>query len=675
MRSKMYIVIRNYLSLLVVAALALGFAFGTGGSRAALADTSTPTIAPSENTVRPTQTITVFAIGFAPNDTVSLFLDNTQFQLSTLTCDSTGSCSGPLTIPIFSGPQGQHMLIGEGSQFGEALANAPITINPIVLFDHSVAGTGHGGPGTTTLLVGTGFATNETVSAFWGDATGTLLGTTTSDSFSGFFQLPILTPLNVAPGKYRITVVRSGQKPATVSTTFTVVPPEIRAPAGVRSGHILNVHLKGFQGNENIVLSWNANGGQQIGIFQALGDGSLFTNSQLFAPSAPEGSYTLTATGQSSGLQASTPLNVGPGIQNNAPTNPGGTITILGGGFSANEDLTVSIVGENASARSVTTAADGSFQVDLTAPLSLTLAPAQHFVLATNSDGSERAKSFFFIVPSSIRWTGTDSNAQSGIATFGSTSTISGQDFPANEQITLFWNFQQAGQVQVGTVQASADGSFSFDLTTPSSPFTGSATIEGIAATSTFAASFQVQPQAAISVTPLSVPVGQTINISGGSFAANAPITLTLQGNSSPVVIGTATSADNGTFSISLPIPANAQGGVSAITASDGTTSVHVNLIVQVTVTLTPDTGGSGTPITFTASNLSLAGVQCFFAEPQIVWFDPVTGTSQIVSSICPRGPFVETITAPNNLVSGRQYEVELLLDKFLVGQATFTAQ
>jgi len=668
----MYIVIRNYLSLLVVAVLALGFAFGTGGSRAALADTSTPTITPSDNTVRPTQKITVFATGFAPNDTVTLFLDDTRFQLSTLTCDSMGGCSGPLTIPLFAGPQGQHMLIGEGSQIGEALANAPITINPFVFFDHSVAGPGHGGPGTTTVLFGTAFATNETVNVFWGDATGTLLGTATSDSFSGLFQLQILTPLNVAPGKYKITTVRSGQKPATVSTTFTVVPPEIRAPAGVRSGRVLNIHLKGFQGGENIVLSWNANGGQQIGTFQALVDGSLFTNSQLFAPSAPEGSYTLTATGQSSGLQASAPLNLGPGIQNNAPTNPGGTITISGGGFSANEALTVFIVGEKAPVRSVTTAADGSFQVDLTAPLSLTLAPAQHFVLATNSDGSERARSFFFIEPPSINWAGTDSNAQSGIATFGSAGTINGQDFPANEQVTLFWNFQEAGQIQVGTVQAAADGSFSFDLTTPSSPFTSSATIEGIASTSTFAASFQVQPQAAILITPLSAQVGQTINISGGSFAANVPITLTFQGNSSS---GTATSTDNGTFSTSLTIPANAQGGVSAVTASDGTTSAHTNLIVQVTVTLTPNTGGSGTHITFTASNLSLVGVQCFFAEPQIVWFDPVTGTSQIVSSVCPRGPFIETITAPNNLVSGRQYEVELLLDKVLIGQATFTAQ
>src|SRR5215471_13560968 len=49
---------------------------------------------------------------------------------------------------------------------------------------------------------------------------------------------------------------------------------------------------------------------------------------------------------------------------------------------------------------------------------------------------------------------------------------------------------EQCLLTSIVTVLAAADGSFSFDLTTPSSPFTAHATIEALAATSTFTASF-----------------------------------------------------------------------------------------------------------------------------------------------------------------------------------------
>ncbi|GHO48461.1 hypothetical protein [Ktedonospora formicarum] len=657
----------------LVVAFVTGIPFTKSGMSKVLAATVTPTISVSAHTVHPRQKITITGLGFAPNDTVFISLDQLNYSLGNLTCDSDGNCSGSVTIPL-TGPQGQHMLLAQGSQPDEEVVNVPINLNPTIFFDTSVGHSNQGGPGTSTVITGSGFQLNETVSVYWGDATGTLLGTVTSDSYSGFFRFPFTTPTHVAPGKYPITVVRSGQKPATATTTFTVVPPAVTAAGGIRSGQLLKFQIKGFQGHENVAISWDANGGQQIDVIQTNNYGLFASPSygEVFIPSAPLGSYTLTFTGESSGLQVSAPINVGPGIQVNVFNNPGATIAVSGGGFRAGETLNVFIVDQKkATSVSVTTATDGSFQINLVAPLSLTPGPQYH-IKATNSDGSEKATNFFYILAPGISWASTDSNNQSSTATYGSSGTISGQNFPANEQIALYWNYQQAGQVEVGTVQAAADGSFTFDLTTPSSPFTSDATIEAIASTNTFMASYQVQPQPAFTLNPTSILVGDTVSISGGSFNGNVTVNIQLAGSTS--VVSTATVADDGTFTGSLTIPSNIMGGPSSVSVSDGTVSVRVPLVIDVPLIITPTTGSTGTSISVQSPNFSNNGNNtiCVKLQPSIVWHDPTTGTSQFLASAC---QFPRTVTAPANLVSGRTYEVELIAGGNVIGKAPFTAQ
>lgn len=658
--------------LLVVAflmvALVAGFTFANNRTSRAHAAAATPTITVSAHTVHPRQKVTITGQGFAPNDTMFVYLDQLDNSFGNLACDGTGNCSGSVTIPATS-PQGQHMVLAQGSQPGGAVANAPIILSPAIFFAQYVPT--HGGPGTGTIVIGFAFQPNEIVNVYWGGATGTLLGTVTSDPYSGSFSFPFVVAAHVAPGKYPITVVRSGQKPATVATTFTVVPPAVTAAGGVRGGQVLRFHLSGFQADENVAISWNANDGQQIGVIRT--DSSGFFSSpgigEVFVPPTPLGSYTLTFTGESSGSQVSAPLNIGPGIQASAVNNPGGTIPVSGGGFRSRETLTVFIEGyKKATSVPVTTVADGSFQTNLIAPLSLTPGPIYHMV-ATNSDGSEKATAFFSIYPPSITWASADVNNETNIAAYGSAGTISGYEFPANEQVTLYWNYQQAGQVVVGMVQAAADGLFSFNLNTPSSPFTSDATIEAIASTSTFTASFQVQPQPAVSVNPVSVPVGHTVSISGGSFGGNATVTIQLAGSTTTALV-----ASDGTFTTPFTIPSNTQGGPSGVFASDGTVNANTTVVIDVELNITPTTGNSGTSINAQSPNFSNSGnnLLCFLEQPYIAWYDPTTGTSQNIASAC---MFPETITAPTNLVSGRTYEVELNVGGYVIGQAAFTAR
>jgi len=187
---------------------------------------------------------------------------------------------------------------------------------------------------------------------------------------------------------------------------------------------------------------------------------------------------------------------------------------------------------------------------------------------------------------------------------------------------------EQCLLTSIVTVLAAADGSFSFDLTTPSSPFTG-----------------------------------------------NATVTMTLAAAGS--VVGTATTASDGTFTLSFTIPSNTQGGPSNVSASDGTVSASATLVIQVPLIITPTTGSSGTSITVQSPNFSGNGndFRCFAYQPYIAWYDPTTGTSLTLSRACPQGPLNETVTAPANLVSGRTYEIELIVEGYVIGQAPCTAQ
>lgn len=653
--------------------LVSSLAFLPGNSVRVQAATVTPTITIANHTVRPHQTIAVTGQGFAPGDTVYLFIDMPYYDIGTLTCDNTGTCSGSFTLTYDPGVQGQHMLLGEGTQAGELVASTPIVFAPAISLVAVIQDANRGGPGTGTYLTGGAFQANETANVYWGGATGTLLGTLTTD-YSGFFNFPFSVPTGVAAGKYKVTVVRSNQKPASLSATFTVLPAAFTTAAGVRSKHLLKFHLSGFQANETIAISWDANGGQQISTLRAGFNGAIDSSiGQVWIPSAPDGAYTITATGESSGLQASSPLAVGPGIQV-APSlvNSGGALTVIGGGFSSDETVTIAVVGYQDGGISTTTADDGSFQVSLTAPAVHT--PNQQYtVKAVNSNGTEKARTLFSIVAPQVSWQSADLY-NNGIATYGSAGTISGLSFQAYEQVNLFWNYQQAGQTEVGTITADATGSFTFSLNSPSSPFTTNARIAAIGVSSTFIATSQVQPAAAIFTTPTSTPVGQVVNVSGGSFAANATVTISLA-VLSPTSF-TVTSGSDGTFNTSFTVPATSQGGVFTVSASDGTVNATATLIVQVSLTLTPATGGSGTSITIQASNLNLSSFDCFASTPMLVWYNPETGTSQTVSQTCPIGrPYSVTITAPTNLVSGQSYEIELIMGGYLVGQAAFSAQ
>ena len=163
-----------------------------------------PTIQPSVTTIRPNEHFLVTGQGFLPNDTVNLDLDGglSGANLGNLTCDSNGNCSGTVQMPQFAGPAGQHTIYAYGTGGVSDDATATITIRPIV------------------------YPTNETVQVYWGKSTsGIFEGSFTTDPSIGELSSRFTIPTNLTPGAYPITVVRTGQQPANVSSVFHVLPP------------------------------------------------------------------------------------------------------------------------------------------------------------------------------------------------------------------------------------------------------------------------------------------------------------------------------------------------------------------------------------------------------------------------------------------------------------------
>lgn len=87
-----------------------------GKSSAAHAAGNNPTIS-MPDIVHPFDTVTITGQGFYPGDIVSITIDNPyNYPLVSLSCDSSGNCSGVATIPSTNVAQGTHQVNRYGQQ-------------------------------------------------------------------------------------------------------------------------------------------------------------------------------------------------------------------------------------------------------------------------------------------------------------------------------------------------------------------------------------------------------------------------------------------------------------------------------------------------------------------------------------------------------------------------------
>ena len=622
-----------------------------GKSSAAHAAGNNPTIS-MPDIVHPFDTVTITGQGFYPGDTVSITIDNPyNYPLVSLSCDSSGNCSGVATIPNTNVAQGIHQVIGTDSS--GLSAQLPVTFLPgISTFVPYGPRLTSGGPGTAIQLEGGAFTPGETINIYWGFNKNILEGTTTTSSYDGSFSFSFNAPVTASTGNYPITVVRSQQTPATVTIMFNILPPKMISSAGVRNNQAAHVHLSGFGANEQVVLSWNANGGQTITTFTMDGTGALDT---YFAPPfTAKGSYTLLAVGNTSQLQATSNLNIGPGILLSLNTeNPGGTTTVNGGGYTPGETVNVYFQSTSNGVTSVTVDGSGSFSVALAVPVAHKK-NATYYVYADSTTTTDKAKAEFFYTTPSILSTGY-------CCYYGNSFTLSGQGFAAQETVTISaQSIAQKYPKTLGTATAAADGTFSFTSTMPSAPYStiGEPTPFNLAfiargSTSKLNASLLLDVRANIIPTPDKGSSGEKIQLKGGGFVSGETVTVWLQ----ITQVATATANANGGFSTTFVVPTSAQPGNYfcnlCAAGSSGKTGVFADFFILPSVKMTPKKGPSGTVITVSGYGFSYGDTV------SIYWYDPSTNTQTLLTTIhLPAYSFQTTVTAPANLTSGNTYDV-----------------
>src|SRR5260370_35571308 len=152
--------IRRPALLLVAAFLVVtGFTFANNRISQAHPGTAAPTISVSAHTVRPNQKITITGQGFASHDKIAVFLDQLNYPFGNLTCNGNGKCSGSVAIPL-TGPQGQHMILAQGSQPGEAGGHAPSIPHPTIFFNTSQGISNYRRPRNRVAIIGYAFTLN-----------------------------------------------------------------------------------------------------------------------------------------------------------------------------------------------------------------------------------------------------------------------------------------------------------------------------------------------------------------------------------------------------------------------------------------------------------------------------------------------------------------------------------
>ncbi len=649
------------LAALLIAALVPAIVIAHGGrTSAAHAAGTTPSITVPA-IVHPFDTVTITGQGFAPYDNVQVALAFTGNPIGYLTCDSNGDFSGQVKIP-FGQPyqnlvQGSYPVIATGSTGLTAQANTALLPGVTLFVPNSGIPTRmiSGGPGTAIQLEGGSFNANESLNLYWGQKNPISLGSVTT-GFDGSFSQQINAPVAIAPGYYMVVVARTAQTPAKVSTQFHILPPTLVSSAGVREYQAALVRLSGFAANEQVTLSWNANGGQTISTVTVDGTGAL--NTAIAPPAAPKGAYILQASGNTSQLHAQSNLNIGPGILLSLNTeNPGGTTTVEGGGFTAGETVNVYFQLTSNGVTAATVDASGSFSVALAIPAKYA-SNGTYFVHAVSTTSTDNAKAQFFFTVPSIQL------ACCNTPTYGDSFTLNGQGFAALETVKITaQSTAQTVPTALGTATAAADGTFTFTSTMPSGPYVPSIVSNGInmymnaiGLTSKLKVNIGFDASPNLIPTPTSGQIGQSVALMGGGFGSNE--TVTIQFQNAP--IATAKTNSTGAFKATITVPASAQANqaVCNICAIGNTSGANVSASFTFvpTITMSPQSGPSATTIT-------VNGIGLYTGDAiNIYWLDPTTNTQTLLTSFGMNGKnsFQVTVKALSNLVKGRTYDVQV---------------
>jgi hypothetical protein len=323
------------------------------------------------------------ASGFGVSDLVSVSVDGVA--QGTCVADPTGSCSVASTSP--SAPSGTYDVTATGAPSG-LTATSSFTVTPSVAIDPA-----HGSVRIGPKVTASGFDAFSTVNL---DMDGFANGTCYTDA-TGACQAYVFVP-ELANGAYVQTASESSS-PLSATTTYTVDGSVFVSPSSATAGTPIHAVAQGFNGGEVVDFSY---AGTPLGGCETGPDGSCILNFPL--PFSPYGPATVTATGESTGVVATTALStkavIGP-LTDDGPI--GSTFSVQAQGFAADETVDIAMSNLSVGASSVVGSCVADSLGDCTADATVASLPGGTNTLSATGESSAATASTFFVVTPSMQ--------------------------------------------------------------------------------------------------------------------------------------------------------------------------------------------------------------------------------------------------------------------------------
>ena len=518
-------------------------------------------------------TALVTGSGF-PADASITFKTLHHVNVSAPSCTSypNGSFSCPITIPVIN--HGTHTIIASNttaavSAAGTFSVDAFLSVNP-----------SNGIVGSAPTASGTGYPSNATI-AFTLD--GAPASSTCSSVANGTFGCTVSAP--AVPNGAQPLVATNGSVNAT--TPFTVEASLTLSPTSGAVGSITTATGKGFAASASISFTLD---GVAAPSPTCSSDTMGSFSCPVTIPAVPHGAQTMVASDGTN--TASATFTIGGSLSLNPVSGTVGSSTsVTGAGFLASRTITFLLDGVAAPSASCTSGPSGSFSCTATVPA---VANGPQTMVA--SDGTNTG-SATFTVDASLSL-----NPSSGFV--GSTVTATGAGFLGSQTISFQLNGVPAPASSCTSV---SNGNFSCPVSIPGVPH-GTHAMSASDGTNTASAAFSVD--ASVSLNPTSGLAGTTTTATGTGFAADGPISFTLDGVNAPSA--SCSSDSTGTFACPVTIPAVPHGAQTML-ASDGTNIVSSMFTLGASFSLSPSSGIVGSTTTATGDGY-LAGATITFS-------------------------------------------------------------
>jgi len=315
-----------------------------------------------------------------------------------------------------------------------------------------------GSPGSTVTVSGGGFQANETVQVFFQNKSNGVANATTDAS--GTFTASLTLPKLFQPGTYTIfTWNASGTERA--QATFSYYGANVGAAnQSPLIGEQDEIIGGDFSASESVTLYWEYGLPGQVTLGTTTADSNGSIAFYFTTPSEPNlSSVPIEVTGNFSKFSATVTVYPNARISLQPASGPTGTqVTISGGGFGANETVSITFQTISGTVASATTDSTGAFSINYTIPLSL---PVKEYIIYAKGASSGVEGSEFFQITPILTMTPTTGPA-------GTSITVKGHSFSPSISIQIQWCDSSHNLITtLTTVKTSATGTFKVQVTAP----------------------------------------------------------------------------------------------------------------------------------------------------------------------------------------------------------------